>query len=238
MAASRISVVIPARDEEVSLAGAIGSVEADAEVIVVDGCSQDRTREVAAMSGALVVSSPPSRGVQLQTGVGRASGDWLLFLHADTWLEAGWAEAILGLGPDIVGGAFRFAIDAPGRGYRFLETAVSARCALLRLPYGDQALFARRAVLARVGGVAPLPLMEDVDLARRLRREGPLAFLEPRAFTSPRRWERHGLVGATLRNWCVLALYTAGVPPARLVRLYGSPATPPPPGAGAGASAP
>lgn len=238
MAAARISAVIPARDEESLIARAIGSVEADAEVIVVDGCSQDRTREVAASRGALVLSSSPARGVQLQTGAARASGDWLLLLHADTWLEAGWAEAIRELGGDVGGGAFRFAIDAPGRGYRLLEAAVSARCALLCLPYGDQALFVRRALLARIGGIAPLPLMEDVDLARRLRREGRLALLQPRAYTSPRRWQRHGLVGATLRNWCVLTLYAAGVPPARLVRLYGSPAVLPPPDRPARADAP
>ena len=223
MAAARISVVIPARDEEALLARAVGSVETDAEVIVVDGCSSDRTREVAASRGALVLSSPPSRGVQLEAGVGRARGDWLVFLHADTWLEEGWAEAIRALEAGVVGGAFRFAIDAPGRGYRLLETAVALRCAILRLPYGDQALFVRRTALDRVGGIAPLPLMEDVDLARRLGREGCLAFLAPRAFTSPRRWDRYGLVGATLRNWCVLALYAAGVPPARLARLYAPP---------------
>ena len=220
MAPARISVVIPARDEERTLARAIGSVAAEAEVIVVDGCSRDRTREVAERLGVTVLSSPPSRGLQLRVGAERASGNWLVFLHADTWLEAGWAEALRALGMEVAGGAFRFAIDAPGRGYRLLEKAVALRSAHFRLPYGDQALFARRAVLDRLGGIAPVPLMEDVDLAQRLRREGRLALLAPRAFTSPRRWERHGLVGATLRNGCLLALYAMGVPPARLARLY------------------
>jgi len=98
---------------------------------------------------------------------------------------------------------------------------VALRCRLIGLPYGDQGLFVRRTVHERLGGVAPLPLIEDVEFVRRLRREGPLAMLRSRAFTSSRRWERHGLVGTTVRNWGLLALYAAGVPPARLARMYG-----------------
>jgi len=220
---SRISVVIPALDEEACLARAIRSVAADAEVIVVDGCSCDRTREIAVSEGAKVLSCPPSRGAQQRMGARCATGDWLLFLHADTWLETGWAEDVRELSRDAVGGAFRLAIEAPGRDYRLVEAAVALRSRLLALPYGDQALFVRKAVHDRIGGVAALPLMEDVDFVRRLKKEGRLALARRRAFTSPRRWERHGLLGATVRNWGVLALYAAGVAPARLARMYGTP---------------
>jgi rSAM/selenodomain-associated transferase 2 len=215
-----ISVVIPALDEEASIARCIRSVAAEAEVIVVDGCSCDRTREVAESEGARVFSCPPSRGAQLRVGARQATGDWLLFLHADTWLERGWAEEVRELGRYVVGGAFRLAIEAQGPGYRLVEAAVALRSRLFALPYGDQALFVRRPAYDRMGGIAALPLMEDVDFVRRLRKEGRLRLARRRAFTSPRRWERHGLLGATLRNWGVLALYATGVSPARLAQIY------------------
>lgn len=220
---SSISVVIPTLDEESRLAAAVRSVRAQGEVVVVDGGSRDQTRAVAAAEGALVLDSPPGRGRQLDAGARAARGEWLVFLHADTRLEAGWAEALESLPADVVGGAFRLAIDAPGAGFRVIEMGVRARVRLFQLPYGDQALFARREAYERIGGMPHLPLMEDVAFVRRLRRAGRLAFLRPRAFTSPRRWERHGLVGATLRNWWLLFLYGMGHPPARLARRYRPP---------------
>jgi len=224
MGVGRISVVIPALNEEACLARAIRSVSADAEVIVVDGGSRDGTREIAARLGAAVLSRPPSRGGQMGAGAAGACGDWLLFLHADTWLEPGWAQAVRNLGPESAGGAFRLAIEAPGRSYRLVETAVDLRSRFLGLPYGDQALFVRRTVYERLGGMAPIPLMEDVDLVRKLRGVGRLVFLPLRAFTSPRRWQEHGVLGTSFRNWGLLALYAAGVPPSRLARMYGPPA--------------
>jgi uncharacterized protein len=118
------------------------------------------------------------------------------------------------------GGAFRFAIDSPRRGYRAIEWGTRQRCRFLRLPYGDQALFARREAYDAIGGFRPQPLMEDVDLVRRLRRLGPLSLLECRALTSPRRWEATGLLRRTLTNWSVMTLYTLGVSPQRLAGLY------------------
>jgi rSAM/selenodomain-associated transferase 2 len=217
---SPISVIIPTLDEESRLAAAIRSVRAEAEVVVVDGGSRDATCAVAADEGARVFSSPPGRGRQLDTGARAAGGEWLVFLHADTRLEQGWAEALRTLPPRVAGGAFRLAIDARGGGYRVLELGVRARLWLFRLPYGDQALFARREAYERIGGMPHLALMEDVAFVRRLRRAGPLAFLPVRAFTSARRWERHGLVGATLRNWWLLLLYALGQTPERLARRY------------------
>lgn len=215
-----ISVVIPTLDEEERLAAAIRSVRADAEVIVVDGGSTDGTRAVAAAEGARVLEAPPGRGRQLDEGARAAGGEWLVFLHADTRLEAGWAAAVAGLAPPVVGGAFRLAIDSDRPAFRIVERAVRVRLRVFKRPYGDQALFVRRDAYARVGGMPHLPLMEDVAFVTRLRRAGPLAFLPLRAFTSARRWQRHGIVGTTLRNWWLLALYAAGHPPDRLARLY------------------
>jgi rSAM/selenodomain-associated transferase 2 len=217
---SSISVIIPTLDEEARLAAAIRSVRAEAEVVVVDGGSRDATCAVADAEGASVFTSPVGRGRQLDTGARAAGGEWLVFLHADTRLEPGWAEALRALPPGVVGGAFRLAIDAGGRGYRVLEMGVRARLRLFGLPYGDQALFARREVYERIGGIPHLALMEDVAFVGRLRRAGPLAFLPVRAFTSARRWQQNGLVGATLRNWWLLLLYALGQPPERLARRY------------------
>jgi rSAM/selenodomain-associated transferase 2 len=216
-----LSVVIPALDEESRIADAIRSVRADAEVIVVDGGSRDATRAVAAGEGARVLESPAGRGPQLDRGARAAGGDWIVFLHADTRLEAGWAEALRTLPPEIVGGAFRLAIDSPRSAFRAIEAGVRLRVRLFALPYGDQALFARREAYARVGGIPPLPLMEDVAFVARLRCAGPLAFPSVRALTSARRWERHGVVGTTLRNWRIMAWYLAGRAPEKLARMYG-----------------
>jgi rSAM/selenodomain-associated transferase 2 len=219
-----ISVVIPARNEEARVALAVRSARAAGtgiEVLVVDGGSRDRTRHVAAAAGARVVSSAAGRGVQLDRGAREATGAWLVFLHADTWLEQGWATNLLDLPRSVVGGAFRFAVDSPRRRYRVIESGVALRCRLLRLPFGDQGIFVRRETYAASGGFPPLPLMEDVAFVRRLSRLGRLAFPRTRAITSARRWERAGIVSTTLRNWGLLGLYAVGLPPKRLAKLYG-----------------
>jgi uncharacterized protein len=216
-----VSVVIPTLDEEQRLPAAIQSVRADADVIVVDGGSGDATREVAAREGACVLEAPRGRGRQLDQGARAATGEWLLFLHADTRLETGWADTLAALPAEVVGGAFRFAVDSPRAAFRVVERAVRLRLRLFALPYGDQGLFVRREVYARIGGVPHMPLMEDVAFVGRMRRAGRLAFPPVRAFTSARRWDRYGIVGTTLRNWSLLALYAAGQSPERLARRYG-----------------
>lgn len=221
MAVALLSVVIPALDEEGRVGDAVRSVRDDAEVIVVDGGSCDGTRAAAETAGASVIASARGRGAQLAAGARAARGEWLVFLHADTRLEPGWAGALRDLPPSVVGGAFRFALDGSRGAYRWLEAGVALRCRLFRLPYGDQGLFARRSAYDRIGGFRPLPLMEDVDFVRRLGHAGPLAFLRIRAFTSPRRFERRGPLRTSLRNVGLLALYAAGARPDRLARWYG-----------------
>jgi GT2 family glycosyltransferase len=123
----------------------------------------------------------------------------------------------------VVGGAFRFAIDARRPAYRLIEAGVALRCRLWGLAFGDQGIFVRREAYGIVGGFPPFPLMEDVAFMRRLGRAGPLAFPSVRAFTSARRWEQGGVVATTLRNWRLQALYASGWPPERLAGLYRSP---------------
>jgi rSAM/selenodomain-associated transferase 2 len=218
-----VSVVIPALDEERRVAAAIASVRTADEVLVVDGGSSDRTRFVAAEAGARVIESPRGRGVQLDRGARAARGDWLLFLHADTRLEPGWRGALEGLAPRVVGGAVRFALETARPAGAYAEWAVALRCRVLGLPFGDQAIFCRRAAYERAGGFPHEPLFEDVAFFLRLRRVGETALLPVRAVSSPRRWERDGPALTTLRNNALVLLFLAGVAPSRLSRLYGAP---------------
>jgi rSAM/selenodomain-associated transferase 2 len=222
MTPAPLSVVIPALNEEDLVVAAVLSVRDHAEVVVVDGGSTDGTRAAADAAGASVIVTARGRGLQLDAGARAAHGEWLVFLHADTRLEPGWAAALQALPVSVVGGAFRFALDPPRRAYRWLEAGVALRCRILRLPYGDQGLFARRAVYEAIGGFRPMALMEDVDFVRRLGRAGSLAFLPVRAWTSARRFERRGAAATSLRNLGLLALYAAGCGPDRLARLYGA----------------
>jgi rSAM/selenodomain-associated transferase 2 len=222
----RVSVVIPALDEAAHVERALASVGAADERIVVDGGSRDRTVDLARSAGAHVLVAPCGRGTQLARGAKDATGDWLVFLHADTALEVGWLDALRALPQDVAGGAFRLAIDSPRPAFRAVEWGVAWRCRLFGLPFGDQGLFARRAAYLGVGGFRPFPLMEDIDFVRRLARAGRLAFPRPRAFTSPRRWERYGVVGATLRNAWLLTQFAAGRRPEDLARGYGEGAPP------------
>lgn len=217
-----VTVIIPSLDEELRIGGAVASVAAGAsEVIVVDGGSTDATVREARAAGARVVFGRHGRAAQMDAGAGEARGEWLVFLHADTRLERGWVEALERLDGEVVGGAFRFRLDSPRWRYRIVEAAVRLRCAALALPYGDQALFARREAFHRAGGFGRVPILEDVDLVRRLRRFGPLAFPPVPAVTSARRWEERGFLLTTSLNGLVLLLGVAGFPRPRLARLYG-----------------
>jgi rSAM/selenodomain-associated transferase 2 len=221
----RISVVIPAVNEAAALPATLAALGGEAdEVLVVDGGSDDATVAVARAAGATVLAAPRGRGSQLAAGGAAARGDVVLFCHADCLLPPGWAGAIrraLGADPGAVGGAFRLGIASPRRALALVAATANLRSRLTGHPYGDQALFVRRETYRRVGGFAPLPLMEDIDLCRRLRRVGRLAHLELAVRVSPRRWEREGVVRSTLRNWSLAALFYLGADPARLKRWYG-----------------
>ena len=220
--AGSITAIIPSLNEGPWIRAAVGSVAEEAsEVVVVDGGSTDETVREARAAGARVIVGPRGRAAQMEAGVEGAETEWLVFLHADTRLEEGWASALKRLDGDIVGGAFRFSVDSPRARYRLVEIGVRLRCAALRLPYGDQGLFVRRNAFRPAGGFGRVPILEDVDLVRRLRRQGRLAFPRVRAVTSPRRWEERGFLRTTLLNWAVLALDSMGWPRERLARLYG-----------------
>jgi len=215
-----ISVVIPTLNEEDSLLAAIRSAKDADEIVVVDGGSSDRTRAVAEESGARVVETAPSRGLQMAEGARTSRGDWILFLHADTRLSDQACPFVRRLLPAVMGGAFRLRFDSPRLIYRALELVVRARTRGLRLPYGDQAIFCRRTAYAAAGGMPAFPVMEDVAFIRALGRTGKLAFPAIDVVTSPRRYERRGPIRSSIRNLWLLTRYLAGADVSDLARAY------------------
>lgn len=220
-----ISVVIPTVNEASNLGACLASVHGSGlpvEIIVVDGGSSDGTKEAALATGAKVVQAPRGRASQQNAGARLASGDILLFLHADTRLPKGWAEAALEAlaRPGVAGGAFRFAIGAPGAGYRFIEAMANLRSRTCQMPFGDQAIFLRRERFIELGGFPEMPVMEDFAFVERLRRTGQVLTLPQAALSSPRRWERFGKLRVTLLNKVMIWGYKAGVSPDRLARWY------------------
>ena len=190
------------------------------ERILVDGGDDPALVALAAAHGAALVRSRPGRAVQMNAGAARARGEWLLFLHADSRLPDGWIEAFVRATPGAAGGWFRFALDDRAWQARLIERGVRWRVRLLRLPYGDQGVFVRRELFARLGGFREIPLMEDVDLVRRLVASGPVVELPVALTTSARRWRRDGWFRRSARNLVLITLYFCGVSPARLARWY------------------
>jgi rSAM/selenodomain-associated transferase 2 len=220
----RLSVVIPTLNASEGLAATLAALGPADEIIVVDGGSRDGTAALARDIGARVIETARGRGGQLAAGAMAATSDWILFLHADTALSAGWREVVQRhlSRPDAEGQAacFRFALDDDSPQARRLERWVTWRVAALALPYGDQGLLIHRSLYDRVGGFRPLPLMEDVDLVRRLGRRR-VTVLDASAITSARRWRQDGWLRRSARNLLCLTLFYAGVPAERIARLYG-----------------
>jgi rSAM/selenodomain-associated transferase 2 len=223
-----ISIILPVLHEEMVIQETLScllhpDVLTMAEIIVVDGDPRGSTAALVRDRRVQTVTGPAGRGAQMNEGARLSRGDILLFLHADTRLPEGaiceirraWYET------GFTAGAFELGIDAEGPGFRLIEKMVSLRTRLTRIPYGDQAIFIRRAIFNHLGGYRKIPIMEDIDLMRRAKNEGGgLVIVKRKVRTSARRWRKEGLVACTLRNWTLSTAFYMGARPELLARFY------------------
>jgi rSAM/selenodomain-associated transferase 2 len=218
-----ISIVIPTLNEEGYLAETLRLLRQHRphQIIVVDGGSRDATCHLAEETDMLLHSAP-GRARQMNIGAEQASGDILLFLHADCSLEPGAlteVERVLNQ-PKVAAGCFQMNVRADGSLYRLIDSCATARTRLTGLIYGDQGLFLRRELFFNLRGFPTVSLMEDLLFSRMLQRAGRIVVIPKRIFVSPRRWQQTGLIRQTLRNWTLTALAAAGIHPDRLAAFY------------------
>jgi rSAM/selenodomain-associated transferase 2 len=222
-----ISVIIPTLNEEADIRTTLGNVSfgSDIEIIVVDGGSRDKTLDVASSFGVKVLSSSKGRASQMNTGARAAQGEVLLFLHADTCLPpgfAGYVRSTISL-PGVSAGAFRLSLTPSLSGLKLIERLANWRSKILQMPYGDQALFLKAKLFNDLGGFSEMPILEDLDLVKRLRRQGRIAIVPVPVISSARRWQQGGVWRTTLKNQVVLAGYFLGFTPGRLGNWYHKP---------------
>ena len=223
-AGMRISIVVPVLNEERSIAATLESLIplAPKEVIVVDGGSTDHTREIVARTHANLALSSSPRSRQMNHGANLASGEILLFLHADTRLPSSAVNDICLALQDsrYVGGRFDVRLDSTGWKFQVIGQLINLRSRWTKVATGDQAIFVRRKVFHGMGGFPDLPLMEDIAFSRVLKRQGKVACLRSEVVTSSRRWESEGVWLTVLKMWALRVLFLVGVSPNYLKRFY------------------
>jgi rSAM/selenodomain-associated transferase 2 len=219
--ATSLSVVVPVLADQEHLTRLLRQIAPDSrlELIVVDGGSYPMPRLVD-RPDVTVIHSPRGRARQMNAGAARATGEWILFLHADSVLPAGWIDGILTAPDGVAGGWFRFGLNDPAWQARVIEMGVALRVRVFGLAYGDQGIFVSRREFDAMGGYREMPLMEDVEFVRRLTRRGTIFEVPLTLRTSARRWTRDGWLRRSVRNLALVMLYFAGLPPERLSRWY------------------
>jgi len=219
----KIAVVIPTLREAQQVESAIASARgAEVEILVVDGGSDDGTQALAESAGARVLASGPGRARQQALGYESSEAPVILLLHADTRLPENWTSRVREAlaDPEVSGGAFSFRFDQHSPRLAWIEWGVRIRLALFRLPYGDQAIFARRSALAALGGIPQAPIMEDLDLVHALKSRGRFVLLDDAVRTSPRRYLRFGPLRTFWRNARALVAWRLGIDRERVARWY------------------
>ena len=223
---SDISIIIPTLNEEEQIGNwqKLQSLVGDhsGEIIIVDGGSSDQTVSLARSLGFRVESCHPGRGAQLNHGARLARGRVLLFLHADTALPADFTQALCRClnETSTIAGAFSLTIEGAGLLLKLISLGANLRSRLLQLPYGDQAIFIRRNEFLRLGGFPETPIMEDFIFIRKARQEGRITTLTQSVTTSPRRWQRLGVISTTFINQLVILGFYARIPLEKLASLY------------------
>lgn len=235
MYAEKVSIIIPVLNEGKKIKLCLDGIKkiSNVEVIIVDGGSEDETVAIAQSLGIKVLSSPPGRATQMNIGAAAATGDILLFLHADTRLPNNFDTMILqALSPfpgsnlgtsksqNTIAGAFELKIDGEMPSLRIIEKMVNLRSRYLQMPYGDQAIFLKASVFQAIGGFPNLPIMEDFELVRSLQSWGKIEILPAPVVTSGRRWKKLGVLKTTLINQLIILGYFLGVPPDQLASWY------------------
>jgi rSAM/selenodomain-associated transferase 2 len=228
--AAKVSIILPVLNEAEHINGVIEHLRAldpdhCSEIIVIDGDPQGSTIHAIQDEGVHPLISGEGRARQMNRGAAAASGDFLLFLHADTRLPRdAFATLISAMRNErFVAGAFDLGFNTKRWIFRITEHYVFFRTRLTKIPFGDQALFVRREYFSTIGGFHEIPIMEDVELMKRIRKKGDRIVIIPnKVMTSPRRYEREGILYCTFRNWTLQLLYALGASPERLVKWYRS----------------
>jgi len=219
----RVAVIIPTLNEETGIAGAVSSAltAGASEVIVSDGGSRDRTSEVAVAAGARVIVAGPMRSRQLNAAAAAATSEIVIFLHGDTRLplEAARLSADALADGNVFGG-FRISFAETSPRLRVAEAMINLRTGLTRCPWGDQGQFMERDLFLKSGGFREIPLMEDYDLATRMKRMGRTIILPAKVVTSGRRFLEKGVLATAAMNWRIILAYRLGADPAALERIY------------------
>ena len=219
-----ISIIIPILNEAKILDKTLSQLHPELghhELIIVDGGSSDNSVCIAEKYGE-VIASARGRGKQLNAGAAVATGDILLFLHADIWLESGALRAVqTALSAGYIGGGFRQKIDGKSLVYRLIEIAGDIRGKYLKVFYGDSGIFLARSDFEKIGGFPDLPMLEEMEFSKGLRKLGKTTLVVPHIHLSARRWEAKGILRTTLNNWLITFLYFLKVSPERLAKLYG-----------------
>jgi rSAM/selenodomain-associated transferase 2 len=221
------SVIVPVLGEEDLVNRLVDHIRTvgygrNPEIVIADGHPERSTLSALARPGVLAVPAPRGRARQMNAGARHASGDVLVFLHADSCLPAGAFEAMERVLADgKAAGAFDLGIRSKRWSLELVARVASLRSRLTRVPYGDQAIFLTRQAFQTLQGYRDMPILEEVDLMRRLKRAGMrMGFAKGRAVTSPRRWEAEGVWRRTFINWAIIVLYLLGVPPEKLAHMH------------------
>lgn len=221
MVKSTVSIIVPVLDEAEDIVQTIDALPGSAEVIVVDGGSKDATLQLACGCGAVVIKTDRGRALQMNAGAAVASGDLLIFLHADTRLPPDVENHMREFEQSGRGwGRFDIRLSGAHPAFRFIEFLMNWRSRITGICTGDQAIFVRRGLFEAAGGYIAIPLMEDIALSRALKRASPPFCSDGRVVSSSRRWERDGIIRTVLLMWRLRLAYFLGANPQRLVRRY------------------